>query len=144
MRKIGIVCVFVLLFACAGCAAPASTLTVIEPWARPGAAGGSSAVYFSLQNGTAEDDTLLSAASDAAAVVEVHRTMMDEAGTMQMQHQSEGVEIPAGQTVLFEPGGLHIMLMQLNADLQPGDTLAVRLQFAEAGEITVQAEVREP
>ena len=126
-----------------GCAGSTGGLEVQGAWARPGATGGNSAVYFVIDNRQAQDDTLLNAASDAAQMVELHISKMSEDGTMIMEHQ-ENVPAPAGKKVEFTPGGLHVMLMGLTGDLKPGDKIAVTLTFEKAGDIEVEAAVREP
>ena len=55
--------------------------------------------------------------------------------------QVDGVPIPAGETVTLEPGGLHVMLIELATDLEDGDSFEVDLEFAEAGTRTVTATV---
>lgn len=99
-------------------------------------------MYFAIENG-GEADTLLDAKCDAAMMVQVHMTQTDAAGNSSMIHQ-ESVPIPASDTVAFEPGGLHVMLMNLKTDLQPGEVLPVTLRFEKAGEVQVQAAVMEP
>ncbi len=54
-----------------------------------------------------------------------------------------GIEIPADGTTVFEPSGLHIMLIGLNRSLEVGDTFDVELEFENAGTITVQSEVKD-
>jgi periplasmic copper chaperone A len=134
-----------LLASLAGCAPRASggSLTVQDAWARPAQAGGNSAVYFVIDNPLAEADTLRGAACDAAMMTEVHRTETDASGNSMMKHQ-ESVAVPAREKVEFRPGGLHVMLMNLKDNLEPGQTLAVTLQFAGAGDVQVEAVVREP
>ncbi len=68
----------------------------------------------------------------------------DMAGGVMQMREVDSIVIPAGETVSLEPGGLHIMLLDLQTELEPGDTIEVTLVFAEAGEMTVTAEVREP
>lgn len=54
-----------------------------DAWARPTAAGGNAAVYFLLHNATSQDDALLSATTDAAAIVEIHQSgMVDDMDNM--------------------------------------------------------------
>ena len=53
------------------------------------------------------------------------------------------VEIPAGGSVTLEPGGHHIMLMDLVEPIEPGDTIPVTLELERAGEIQVDATARE-
>lgn len=118
-------------------------IDVTEAWARPGFAGGNSAVYFIVQNPGREADTLLEASSPVAAIVELHISTMDSAGTMRMEQQ-EKVDIPPGVDVEFRPAGLHVMLINLLEDLQPGDTFEIVLSFENRGEITVPVEVHQP
>jgi copper(I)-binding protein len=48
------------------------------------------------------------------------------------------VEIPAGATVAFEPGGLHVMFMGVaGAALREGGHLTATLEFERAGEVEV-------
>lgn len=121
-------------------AAGSGEFQVTEAWARPGLAGGNSAIFFKIENpGTA--DLLLSASSDVAGAVELHKTVMQD-GAMQMVHQLN-VPVLTGETV-FKPGDLHVMLIGLENDLNPGDTFTLVLNFETAGEKTLDVVVREP
>jgi copper(I)-binding protein len=51
--------------------------------------------------------------------------------------------LPAGEEVSLEPGGYHIMLIDLAKPIEEGDTVPVTLTFEKAGEIEVEAEARE-
>jgi copper(I)-binding protein len=51
------------------------------------------------------------------------------------------IDIPAGSTVEFKSGGLHIMFTNMKKELKIGDTVALTLQFEKAGAITVSATV---
>lgn len=64
------------------------------------------------------------------------------AGEMMKMQKVDKIEIPAGETVKLEPGGYHIMLMGLAGELAEGSKITITLTFAEAGEKTVEAEVR--
>lgn len=63
-------------------------------------------------------------------------------GTMSMQ-PVDGIEVPAGEEVVLEPGGFHIMLLELAEPLAEGEAFDLTLTFAEAGEQTVTVEVRD-
>ncbi len=63
-------------------------------------------------------------------------------GTMTMQEVAR-VEVPAGETVAFEPGGYHVMLLDLAEPLVAGDTFEMELTFEKAGTVTVEVEVRD-
>lgn len=125
------------------------------------------AIYMDLE--AAEDDRLVGAAVDAdiAGKVEIHETaMMDDAmgegsmgddsmggddamgeegqmgGAMTMREVGE-IALPAGTTVNLEPGGYHIMLLDITTPLELGQKFDVTLTFAGAGEQVVEVEVRE-
>jgi hypothetical protein len=133
--------VIAMLLLAAACQREGS-ISVNEPWARPGSAGNVGAAYFTINNPTSQPDVLLSADADVAAQVEIHLSMIDEDGTMEMRPQ-ENVPVPSGGSLSFEPGGFHIMLIDLQQDLQPGDTFEMTLTFQSAGERTVTVEVVE-
>lgn len=124
-----------------GCQAGES-IQISDVWSRPSLAGGNGAVFFTLNNSTGEDDTLLSASSDIAGAVEIHRSTMVD-GAMKMEKQ-DGVLLPAGGETIFQPGGLHIMLIGLIQDLDVGDTFTVSLMMETTGEVTLDVVVKEP
>ena len=118
----------------------AASISVTEPW------GWSStpdrgAVYFTIENSGDQADRLVSASSDVAGMVQVHETTMVD-GTAQM-NEVDGVDVPAGGSVTFEPGGYHVMMMDIPEPLEVGTTIDVVLSFETAGDITVAAEIRE-
>jgi periplasmic copper chaperone A len=126
----------------AACQPGGDELTVSDAWARPGLAGGSSAVYFQISNFTGRDEVLLAASSETARQVELHITSL-EGGHASMHHQP-AVPIPAGKVVSFEPGGLHVMLIELTRDLLPRDTLNLFLEFRNAGRVNLVVSILEP
>ena len=137
---------FVLLLALvvlSACASAADRLSVDDIWARPSDAGMNSAVYFILDNPTELDDRLVLASGDIADRVELHRSKQTEEGAMIMEPQ-ESVPVPGGKTVQFKPGGLHVMLLNLEQDLKVGDTFPLVLQFENAGDVQIEVTVREP
>lgn len=68
--------------------------------------------------------------------------MDDMSGAMVMQ-QVATIALPAGETVTLEPGGYHLMFIDLVAPLEVGQSFTVTLTFAEAGEREVTFEVRD-
>ena len=117
-------------------------LTILDPWARPAGAGENGAVYFTISNMTDTDDTLLSVITDLSSAAEIHMSMMDNNDVMSMQMQ-ESLPVPAQQEIIFQPGGLHVMLVGLNKDLRIGDTVSLTLNFEKAESITIQVPVEE-
>jgi copper(I)-binding protein len=116
-------------------------LVIKSAWARAAATGADTAVYFTIINGKVAADTLLSAATDAAQSAGIHQTTTDASGMTGMQ-MTPSVAIPGGGTVEFAPGGYHVMLTGLKAEIKAGDRVTVTLTFQNAGVVTVSAEVR--
>ena len=147
---------------------PGADLEVTGAWARTSpAVATAGAVYLTITNDGDADDALLAADVDpsVAASVEIHETVAVEGdgmttettgmgdemssdttgmggGMMEMQPVDE-IPIPAGETVALEPGGYHVMLLDLAEPLEVGDTIDVTLTFEEADDMTVTAEVRD-
>ena len=141
MFKVRFFVVFsVLSLLTSACDAGGGELQVNAGWARPGLAGGNGGVFFVINNPVGAD-MLLSASSDVANTVEMHKSVMQD-GNMQMVQQMN-VPVPIGETT-FEPGDLHVMLIGLKNDLKPGDTFTLTLMFENAGEKELAVTVREP
>lgn len=133
----------ILLLAVAACSsAPDEPIVVTDAWVRSAPAGQNSAIYFQIDNPDSTPDSLLSASTSVAQATELHMSQMDSSGAMSMQPQ-QSVEIPASDTVEFKPGGLHVMLINLNQDLALGNTILLTLKFEKAGEITLEVPVEE-
>ncbi|WP_198374665.1 copper chaperone PCu(A)C [Neoroseomonas rubea] len=117
----------------------AGDLRIFHPWTRAAGANGNGGGFMRLTNGGAQPDRLISAASPIARVVELH-THLREGDVMRMRPVND-IPIPAGQTVELRPGGVHVMLIGLNAPLQQGTRVPVTLRFERAGEVTVELAV---
>lgn len=133
-----------LLLGVVSCVPPTTqgALQVQDAWIRPAAGGALSALYFRVENPGSLGDRLLEVETPAAASAEIHQSMAD-GDTMSMERRLE-VELPPGERVVFEPGGLHVMLIGLINTIQPGDRVPVILTFERAGEVRIEASVREP
>ncbi len=95
--------------------------------------------YLTIANTGETNDKLLSASSPAFKMIEMHESRMSD-GMMTMNEMPE-IPVPAGATVEFKPGGLHLMLMGLQQYLEIGDQVPVTLTF-ESGAQTLQLEVK--
>ena len=116
-------------------------ISISNPWARPTiAASTTSAGYVTIRNSGAKADRLLAAKTEFAQSVEIHTHIMD--GDIARMRRVEAVDVPAGQTVAFNPGGLHLMVLGLKQPLKEGESLPLTLVFETAGEIKVTAAVR--
>lgn len=65
----------------------------------------------------------------------------DTGGMMRMQ-EVPSIAVPAGGSVMLEPGGFHLMFIGLAAPLTVGQTFDVTLEFASGEKLVVPLEVR--
>jgi len=143
MRKIAVLVASLLVLA--GCSSPA-TIEANDLWVKSSemsVQGGMTAVYGTLTNDSSEDIVFVGGATDLAGVVEVHEMAMIN-GEMKMQEIEGGLLIPAGQSIELEPGGNHLMLMQLTRDLLAGDEINVTFSFDGAGDLVVEGVMAKP
>lgn len=108
-------------------------------WSRAAGAGRVGAGFITLRNSGAAD-RLVAARAGIARTVELH-THLHENGVMRMR-PVEAIDLPANGTVTLEPGGLHIMLIDLQQPLNRGDTVPITLVFEKAGEVQAQLAVQ--
>lgn len=124
----------------AGCS-QGGGITVEDSWARPTPpVADSAALYVSLANG-GEEDSLVGASSQTCGVAMLHDTVVN-GDVMEMRHIEER-SLPSAGTLRMEPGGLHIMCLQLTEPLAAGDMVEVTLSFTGAGELTVVVPVED-
>lgn len=100
-----------------------------------------SAAFMTLHNKGNSANAVVAAASPAAEVVELHTHVMDE-GMMKMR-KIERIDVPASGMTELKPGGLHIMLIGLKQQLQPGMKVDLTLKFADGSEQMITAPVQE-
>jgi copper(I)-binding protein len=142
---LGLMMAVVMMAAQCGATSPAGSgppqIKVMDPWSRPSPAmAGNGAVYMMLVNEGGADDALISVETDAAEVVELHETKM-EGDVMKMSPVTK-VEIPAGGSAALEPGGLHVMLINLQQELVAGEKIRLMLNFETSDPLTIEAEIR--
>lgn len=150
--------------------AAANTVTAADGWARNSPMGQSVGAAYMVLTGGATDDSLVAVTvpSAIAASVELHEVVMaggnddgmdgmdgmngmddmddmsddsDMGGMMRMQ-EVPSIAVPAGATVVLEPGGLHLMLIGLAAPLTAGESFDATLEFASGEKLVVPVEVR--
>ncbi len=115
-------------------------LSIDDVWARTGQPGQVSAAFMDVKNkGTA--DKIVSAHCDCAKATELHDMKMADGKMLMMQVPA--MDVPANGDLKLKPGGYHIMLIGLNRPLVAGETLPIKLKFEKAGEVTVQAQIKD-
>ena len=114
-------------------------MEVQDAWARPAAQGGNGAVYFAIHSSAAEE--LVGISSDVAEAVEMHESKMS--GDVMEMRQLQSVPLGAREEMIFEPGGLHVMLVNLKQDLNAGDEIDITLHFKNYQDIPLRVPVQD-
>ena len=119
-------------------------IIIEDYWARV-TPSGSGSVYMKIVNSNDEDDRLLSASSDQAGMVMIHRSVRD-GDISKMIHVHDGILVPKKSSVKLKPGDYHLMLMNINEGLSLGDKITVTLNFEKNSSITIDpiAKLRPP
>ena len=123
-------------------AAPPDGVHAQDCWIRGMPGKLPSAGYFKLVNGGRDKAVLVGASADAYGSAMLHATT-DQGGMAAMQHMAR-IEVPAGGSVEFSPGGYHAMLGKPLRELKPGDSVTLTLSFEQGGALPVQCAVRAP
>lgn len=118
-----------LLFGClASFTSFATPLEISDAWIRslpssiPVRSG-----YLVIDNTTTEAINIVSVESEVFTQIEIHETI-EKNGMMTMRPVAP-LLIPANTTVKLGPGGLHLMMMNPNRELKPGDQVEIILRL---------------
>ncbi|MEG3633232.1 copper chaperone PCu(A)C [Micromonospora palythoicola] len=114
----------------------AGVLGVRDPWVKA-ADEGMTAAFATLVNDSDTDVTITGAATEVSPM-ELHEMAMAD-GKMVMRAKQDGVVIKAKSEYKLEPGGDHLMLMDLAKPVRAGDELAFTLTFADGRTQTFRA-----
>lgn len=115
-------------------------IRIERPWAR--ATAGNTrvgAAYFTLEDLGTAPDRLLRVKTPVAGSGELHTHMMHD-NVMQMR-QVQAIEVHPGTPTVLQPGGLHVMLMDLKQPLKEGDRIPLTLEFERAGTVEIMVSV---
>jgi copper(I)-binding protein len=113
--------------------AVAEGLEFNQGWSReivPGAK--SAAIYGRFINLGGKDLSVQHITSEVAGMLMIHRSILED-GMMKMRHVEQLVVRP-GETIVLEPGGLHIMLSGLNKGLLENDTFNIKITTNDGGQ----------
>lgn len=130
----------------AGAASASSLMTqaqavqIKSAWIRWLPGGVPLAGYATLVNVSDQPVVLTSATSDAFHDLSLHQTLQT-GGTVRMS-PLERIAIAPHTTLDFEARGIHLMLMQPRAALDPQGEIPMTLHFADGSSLTVQFQLR--
>jgi periplasmic copper chaperone A len=122
-------------------AAEEAGVSVRDAWVREAPPGVSMmAGYMVLQNKTSRPQVLVAARSSGFETVMIHRSIARQ-GMTGMEHAPQ-IELLPNASLLFAPGGYHLMLMNPKRRLHSGDRVEIVLEFRGGLVVPVAYEVR--
>jgi copper(I)-binding protein len=130
-----------LCFSAGVFAAAADQVMVVDPYVRlapPNAPA--TGAFMTLHNHGNKDIKLVKADNPASRLTELH-THLNENGVMKMR-QVPAIDLKANGEAVLQPGGLHIMMIDLKAPLKEGDVVPLTLTFDDGSSKKVDAKVK--
>jgi hypothetical protein len=96
--------------------------------------------YFTIMNHSGKSTQIVGASSDKFEKVELHKSVQ-EGGVAKMVAQAS-VKVDKHATVKFQPGGLHLMLINPKAQLKAGDEVNITLKLKKGDDLKMTAVVK--
>ncbi|GAA3067857.1 copper chaperone PCu(A)C [Streptosporangium carneum] len=112
-------------------------LTITDPWVKT-TDKGMSAAFGTLVNDTDAEVTVVSGSSPLSPRIELHE-VVDSKGKMIMRPKEGGFVIPAHSSHTLQPGGDHIMLMDVTQKVRPGAQIPFTLALKGGGTLEFTA-----
>ena len=132
-----------LLFSAGVFAGAADNVTVQDPYVRlapPNAPA--TGAFMVIKNNGDKDVKVVKAANPVSKVTELH-THLNEGGVMKMR-PVPAIDIKAKGEAVLQPGGLHIMMIDLKAPMKEGDVVPITMTFDDGSNKQVDAKVVPP
>jgi copper(I)-binding protein len=124
-------------------AGAADNVTVQDPYVRlapPNAPA--TGAFMVIKNGGDKDVKVLKADNPASRVTELH-THLNENGVMKMR-PVPAIDVKAKGQAVLQPGGLHVMMIDLKAPMKEGDVVPITWTFDDGSSKQVDAKVVRP
>ncbi len=126
------------------CGAQAQSVEVKDAWVRGTVPAQKTTGAFMAITGNSSV-RLIGVSSPLAGAVEIHNMTLQN-GVMKM-FRVEGIDVPAGKTIMLAAGGYHVMMMDLKQQMKPGERVPLDLLIESADKkretVSLQVEVRD-
>ena len=124
-------------------AGAADNITVQDPYVRLAPPNAPATGAFMVIKNTGDKDVkVLKADNPASRVTELH-THLNENGVMKMR-PVPAIEVKAKGQAVLQPGGLHVMMIDLKSPMKEGDVVPITLTFDDGSSKQVDAKVVRP
>jgi len=111
-------------------------------FALPAVRGNPGAAYFTLTNGSDQAAVIAAVNVAGAGMAMLHQTTVT-AGKTSMD-MMESAEIKPGGSLVFAPGGNHVMVDDVPAEWKPGANVEMTITFADGDKLSVPLKVVAP
>lgn len=115
-------------------------VAITDPWVKATDTEMTGA-FGTLENNTDVPIHVVAVSSSVTDRNELHEMVMQD-GSMVMVEMEEGFVIEPGTAFVLEPGGNHLMLMDLAAPVEVGEDVELTLEFEDGGTFTWIAPAR--
>ena len=129
-----------MMFSAGVIAGAADQVSVQNPYVRlapPNAPA--TGAFMVIKNNGDKDVKVLKADNPVSRVTELH-THLNEGGVMKMR-PVPAIEVKAKGEAVLQPGGLHVMMIDLKAPMKEGDVVPITLTFDDGSSKQVDAKV---
>ncbi|WP_298749123.1 copper chaperone PCu(A)C [uncultured Serinicoccus sp.] len=116
-------------------------VSITDPWVKA-ADEGMTAAFGTITNPGEEDVVVTAADTGVSTMMELHEMATGDSGEMVMTEKEGGIVVPAGGQAELNPGGDHLMLMDLTEPLEPGQDISITLTMEDGSRFSFDAPVR--
>ncbi|MEN9706436.1 MAG: hypothetical protein RIS31_2 [Actinomycetota bacterium] len=125
------------LISLSGCTAtPSGDVEITDAWVKASEysdhIGGMTGVFMLISNHSSDDVTLIGGSSSFASTIQTHQVVDGV-----MSQKADGITIKPGESVRLQPGGLHVMLMNLGKVIKAGTSVDLTLKFKGHADINL-------
>jgi copper(I)-binding protein len=106
-----------------------ANVAISNAWFRALPSGQPAGGYFTMKNSGSAPVELVAAETAACGMLMLHQSV--SSGGMSRMEDVKSVNVPAGGTVSFAPGGYHLMCVNPGAVVTPGRSVPVTLVFSD-------------
>lgn len=111
----------------------AGQLEIADTWVKA-ASEGMTAAFGVITNTADHDVVVVGAHSDATSMIELHEVVDDT-----MRPVEGGLVVPAGGSLTLEPGGYHLMFMDVTKAIAAGDEISIVLDLEDGSQLEFTA-----
>lgn len=132
-----------LMFSAGVMAAAADQVSVEKPYVRlapPNAPA--TGAFMVIKNNGEKDIKVMKADNPVSRVTELH-THLNEGGVMKMR-PVPAIDVKAKGEAILQPGGLHVMMIDIKAPMKEGDVVPITLTFDDGSSKQIDAKVVRP